>query len=139
MEALRKVGIADLAGRQISQLSGGQQQRVFIARALAQDADLYLMDEPFVGVDAATESAIVELLREMREQRKTVLVVHHDLATVRQYFDWVLLLNLRMIAFGSLDDVFTEQLLQQTYGGRLNILSQVTELMKKEERGRELG
>lgn len=137
-EALRKVGIADLAQRQISQLSGGQQQRVFIARALAQDADIYLMDEPFVGVDAATESAIIELLREMRRRGKTVVVVHHDLGTVQDYFDWVLLLNLRTVAFGPLAEVFTDSLLQQTYGGRLNLLTQVAELMKEQERGREL-
>ncbi|MCB0711617.1 MAG: ABC transporter ATP-binding protein [Ignavibacteriae bacterium] len=138
MEALRQVGIVDLAKRQISQLSGGQQQRVFIARALAQDADLYLMDEPFVGVDAATEGAIIELLREMRRRGKTVIVVHHDLGTVREYFDWVLLLNLRLVAFGPLDEVFTDTLLQQTYGGRLNLLTKVAELMKEQERGRDL-
>ncbi len=137
-DALRQVGIADLAKRQISQLSGGQQQRVFIARALAQDVDLYLMDEPFVGVDAATEGAIIELLREMRRRGKTVVVVHHDLGTVRDYFDWVLLLNLRLVAFGPLEEVFTDTLLQQTYGGRLNILTEVGELMKKQDRGREL-
>ena len=138
MEALRQVGIADLAKRQISQLSGGQQQRVFIARALAQDADLYLMDEPFVGVDAATEGAIIELLREMRRRGKTVIVVHHDLGTVREYFDWVLLLNLRLIAFGPLEEVFTDTLLQQAYGGRLNLLTEVAELMKRQERGRDM-
>jgi manganese/zinc/iron transport system ATP- binding protein len=137
-EALRKVGMHEYAGRQISQLSGGQQQRVFLARALAQDADLYLMDEPFVGVDAATEGAIVELLRDMRRQGKTVLVVHHDLQTVPEYFDWVLLLNLRLVAFGPIDQVFTDTLLQKAYGGRLNLLAEVTELMKQQERkGRE--
>ena len=136
-EAMRQVGIADLAGRQISQLSGGQQQRVFLARALAQDADLYLMDEPFAGVDAKTEAAIVELLRDMRRRGKTVIVVHHDLGTVRQYFDSALLLNLRMIASGPMDEVLTDQLLQQTYGGRLNVLTEVAELMMREERGRD--
>lgn len=134
---MRQVGIADLAGRQISQLSGGQQQRVFLARALAQDADLYLMDEPFAGVDAKTEAAIVELLRDMRRRGKTVIVVHHDLGTVRQYFDSALLLNLRMIASGPMDEVLTDQLLQQTYGGRLNVLTEVAELMMREERGRD--
>ena len=137
-EAMRQVGIANLADRQISQLSGGQQQRVFLARALAQDADLYLMDEPFVGVDAATESAIIELLREMRERGKTVVVVHHDLATAREYFDWVLLLNLRTVAFGPMEEVFTDELLQKTYGGRLNVLTEVAELMKREEMGRDI-
>lgn len=136
-EAMRQVGIADLAGRQISQLSGGQQQRVFLARALAQDADLYLMDEPFVGVDAKTEAAIVELLREMRRRGKTVIVVHHDLGTVREYFDSALLLNLRMVASGPMDEVLTDELLQQTYGGRLNVLTEVAELMMREERGRD--
>lgn len=138
-EAMRKVGITDLADRQISQLSGGQQQRVFLARAIAQDADLYLMDEPFVGVDAATETAIIELLREMRRRGKTVVVVHHDLGTVRDYFDWVLLLNLRTISFGPLRDAFTDELLEQAYGGRLNLLSEVAELMKIQERGRDQG
>lgn len=137
-EALRQVGISNLGSRQISQLSGGQQQRVFLARALAQDADLYLMDEPFVGVDAATESAIIDLLREMRERGKTVIVVHHDLATAREYFDWVLLLNLRTVAFGPMDDAFTDELLQKTYGGRLNVLTEVAELLKHEQMGRDI-
>jgi len=132
--ALRKVGMYEFAHRQISQLSGGQQQRVFLARALAQDADLYLMDEPFAGVDAATEAAIVELLREMRANGKTVIVVHHDLQTVSGYFDWVLLLNLRLVAFGPIREVFTDELLQKTYGGRLNLLTEVGELMKQQER-----
>ncbi|WP_135556115.1 metal ABC transporter ATP-binding protein [Paenibacillus cymbidii] len=122
MEALRKVGMDGYAGRQISQLSGGQQQRIFLARALAQDARLYLMDEPFVGVDAATEKAIVSLLNELKEQGKTVLVVHHDLATVTEYFDWVLLLNAEVVAFGPTEEVFTTANLQRTYGGRLAIL-----------------
>lgn len=122
MECLAKVGMADYADRQISQLSGGQQQRIFLARALAQDARLYFMDEPFVGVDAATEKAIITLLNELKTQQKTVLVVHHDLATVKEYFDWVMLLNVRLIAFGPTDKVFTADMLQQTYGGRLTML-----------------
>lgn len=133
-DALRKVGMIEFADRQISQLSGGQQQRVFLARALAQDADLYLMDEPFAGVDAATEGAIVDLLREMRRTGRTVIVVHHDLQTAVDYFDWILLLNLRLVAFGKVKDVFTRDLLQRTYGGRLNVLSEVTELMHRQER-----
>lgn len=133
-DALRKVGMIEYAERQISQLSGGQQQRVFLARALAQDADLYLMDEPFAGVDAATEGAIVELLRDMREKGRTVIVVHHDLQTAVDYFDWILLLNLRLVAFGQVREVFTTDLLQKTYGGRLNLLSEVAELMRREER-----
>ena len=109
---------AGLAGRQISQLSGGQQQRVFLARALAQDAEVYFMDEPFQGVDATTEKAIVELLRALREQGKTVVAVHHDLQTVPEYFDQVMLLNVRRIASGPVDEVFTEENLRRTYGGR---------------------
>ena len=119
MNCLEKVGMADFADRQISQLSGGQQQRVFLARALAQDASIYFMDEPFAGVDAATERAIMTLLGELKAQGKTVLVVHHDLQTVTEYFDWLLLLNIRKIAFGPTETVFTEENLQKTYGGRL--------------------
>ena len=119
MRALEKVGIADLAERQISQLSGGQQQRVFLARALVQDASIYLMDEPFQGVDATTERAIVTLLQELRSRGSTVAVVHHDLQTVREYFDWVLLLNVRRIAAGPVEDAFTEENLRATYGGRV--------------------
>lgn len=117
MQALGKVGMADFATRQISQLSGGQQQRVFLARALAQDADIYLMDEPFQGVDATTERAIVELLRELRAAGKTVVAVHHDLQTVPEYFDWVTLLNVRKIASGPVDEVYTAENLRRTYGG----------------------
>jgi len=123
MESLAKVGMADFAGRQISQLSGGQQQRVFLARALAQDATLYFMDEPFAGVDAATEKAIITLLGELKRQGKTVLVVHHDLATVEDYFDSVMLLNGELIAFGPTATTFTQERLQQAYGGRLAFVS----------------
>jgi manganese/zinc/iron transport system ATP- binding protein len=123
MESLKKVGMQDFAGRQISQLSGGQQQRVFLARALVQDAQIYLMDEPFAGVDATTERAIIVLLRELRAAGKTVLVVHHDLQTVPEYFDWVTLLNVRRIASGPVDDVFTEENLRRTYGGRIAFLT----------------
>jgi manganese/zinc/iron transport system ATP- binding protein len=122
MECLRKVGMADYASRQISQLSGGQQQRVFLARALAQEAQLYFMDEPFAGVDAATEKAIIQLLNELKQQKKTVLVVHHDLQTVEEYFDWVILLNRRVIAAGPTAETFTAENLQKTYGGRLHVL-----------------
>ena len=114
----------EFAGRQISQLSGGQQQRVFLARALVQDAEVYFMDEPFQGVDATTERAIVELLRDLRAQGKTVVVVHHDLQTVPEYFDWVVLLNVRRIASGPVDEVFTEENLRRTYGGRAALFAQ---------------
>lgn len=123
LEALDKVGIRHLAERQISQLSGGQQQRVFLARALVQDAQIYIMDEPFQGVDATTERAIVALLQELRSAGKTVLVVHHDLQTVPEYFDWVIMLNVRHIASGPVKEVFTEENLRQTYGGKVAFLS----------------
>ncbi|MDI3340776.1 MAG: metal ABC transporter ATP-binding protein [Sphaerobacter sp.] len=124
LAALEQVGMRDFAGRQISQLSGGQQQRVFLARALVQDAAIYLMDEPFQGVDATTERTIVGLLRELRSAGKTVVVVHHDLQTVPEYFDWVTLLNVRMIASGPVDAVFTPELLRRTYGGHIAFLGQ---------------
>ncbi len=123
LEALDKVGMADFADRQISQLSGGQQQRVFLARALVQNAQVYLMDEPFAGVDATTERAIIGLLRELRRQGKTVLVVHHDLQTVPEYFDWVTLLNVRRIASGPVAEAFTEDNLRRAYGGRIAFLN----------------
>ena len=124
-ESLEMVGMLPFRNRQISNLSGGQQQRVFLARALAQQSDFYLMDEPFAGVDATTERAIVTLLQELQSQGKTILVVHHDLTTAREYFDHLLLLNMRLVAFGKTADVFTMELLQKTYGGRLTILSDV--------------
>jgi manganese/zinc/iron transport system ATP- binding protein len=122
LEALQKVGMAQYAKRQISQLSGGQQQRTFLARALVQDAQIYFMDEPFQGVDATTERAIVELLKELRAAGKTVIVVHHDLQTVPEYFDWVMLLNVSRIAAGPVGQVFTEENLRRTYGGRVGFL-----------------
>lgn len=128
-ECLDKVKMLPYANRQISNLSGGQQQRVFLARALAQESDLYFMDEPFAGVDAATETAIITLLHELRDRGKTLLVVHHDLPTARDYFDTLLLLNMRVVAFGDTDKVFTHDLLQKTYGGRLTILSEVAHVM----------
>lgn len=124
-DCLEKVQMLPFANRQISNLSGGQQQRVFLARALAQEADLYFMDEPFAGVDAATESAIITVLRELRDRQKTILVVHHDLPTARQYFDSLILLNMRLVAFGPTQTVFTPELLQKTYGGRLTALAEV--------------
>ena len=124
LECLRQVGMMDYAGRQISQLSGGQQQRVFLARALAQDARIYFMDEPFAGVDATTERAIVALLSELRKAGKTVVVVHHDLETAPDYFDWCVLLNVRLLAAGPIAEVFTVDNLQRTYGGRMAFLSE---------------
>jgi manganese/zinc/iron transport system ATP- binding protein len=130
-ECLEKVKMLPFANRQISNLSGGQQQRVFLARALAQQSDLYFMDEPFAGVDAATESAIMTLLHELRDQGKTLLVVHHDLPTAREYFDMLLLLNMRVVAFGPTEQVFTSELLQKTYGGRLTILAEVAHTVRE--------
>ena len=126
-DCLDKVKMLPFAKRQISNLSGGQQQRVFLARALAQESDIYFMDEPFAGVDAATETAIIALLHELREKGKTLLVVHHDLPTARNYFDQLLLLNMRVVAYGETEKVFTYELLQKTYGGRLTILSEVAD------------
>jgi manganese/zinc/iron transport system ATP- binding protein len=134
LEALDRVGIAELANRQISQLSGGQQQRTFLARALVQDADLYLMDEPFAAVDAATEKAIVQILQDLRAQGKTALVVHHDLQTVAEYFDYVILINMRIVAQGPTDQVFTKENLQKTYGGKLTLLDQAAEALARQEK-----
>jgi manganese/zinc/iron transport system ATP- binding protein len=134
-EALDKVSMLPFANRQISNLSGGQQQRVFLARALAQESDLYLMDEPFSGVDAATESAIITLLQELKSRGRTIIVVHHDLTTARDYFDRLVLLNMRVVAAGPTEEVFTVDLLQKTYGGRLTLLSDVTRELEKTERG----
>jgi manganese/zinc/iron transport system ATP- binding protein len=127
---LEQVQMLPLANRQIGNLSGGQQQRVFLARALAQESDLYLMDEPFVGVDAATEAAIIDLLRGLKARGKTVVVVHHDLATAREYFDRLILLNMRLVATGPTEEVFTPEILQATYGGRLTILSAVAQTLE---------
>ncbi|MFP4166492.1 MAG: metal ABC transporter ATP-binding protein [Opitutales bacterium] len=127
MEAMEQVGLAEYADRQISQLSGGQQQRTFLARALVQDADIYFMDEPFAAVDASTERAIVELLKELQKRGKTCLVVHHDLATVPAYFDWTVLLNMRVVAAGPTSSVFNEENLHKTYGGQLTLFSQAAE------------
>lgn len=132
MDCLRKVGMEGYAQRQISQLSGGQQQRTFLARALAQQADIYFMDEPFSGVDAATEKTIINLLRTMTNTDKTVMVVHHDLHSVSQYFDWVIMLNTRLVAYGPTKATFNQKNLHDTYGGKLTILSDVAELIKKE-------
>lgn len=132
MDCLRKMGLESFMNRQISQLSGGQQQRTFLARALAQQADLYFMDEPFAGVDAATEKAIIQLLRDMTNANKTVVVVHHDLQSVTEYFDWVIMLNTRLIAYGPTETTFTQENLQEAYGGKLTLLSDVGDLIRRE-------
>lgn len=135
MESLARVGMEGFAERQIGQLSGGQQQRVFLARALVQEADLTILDEPFAGVDAATEAAIIEVLKSLRDEGRTLLCVHHDLATVRDYFDHVLLMNVRRIAAGPVDEAFTEENLQATYGGRLSPV-QLARLVESPRAGR---
>lgn len=133
---LERVGMQDFADRQIGQLSGGQQQRVFLARALAQQSDLYFMDEPMAGVDAATERIIFELLKSLSEEGRTILVVHHDLRTVTEYFDDVALLNVRVVAFGPVATTFTAANLQATYGGRLSVLDTMAEAVQQ-QRGTE--
>ncbi|MDB0011252.1 metal ABC transporter ATP-binding protein, partial [Crocinitomicaceae bacterium] len=132
-EAIEKVNLTEFKNRQIAQLSGGQQQRVFIARALAQGADVYIMDEPFVGVDIATEQTILKLLFQMKEEGKTVVIVHHDLQTVSDYFDYLVLLNTRMIAYGPTKEVMTNENLQATYGGQLDLLSKLQHLIKDKD------
>lgn len=121
-EIIKKVGMEEFSDRQISQLSGGQQQRVFLARALVQDADIYFMDEPLKGVDIKTEKVIIDLLKELQKQGKTVIVVHHDLQTVPEYFDWVTLINKQIITNGPVKEVFTEENLSIAYQGK-NILN----------------
>ncbi|MFW5994988.1 MAG: metal ABC transporter ATP-binding protein [Spirochaetia bacterium] len=120
MEVLETVGMTAYAHRQIGELSGGQQQRTFLARALLQRADIYLMDEPFQGVDATTEYTIIELLKDLKDQGKTLVVVHHDLQTAEQYFDWITMLNVRKVVHGPTQEVFTPDNLKVTYGGMLN-------------------
>ena len=120
LSMIEKMGMSDYVDRQIRQLSGGQQQRVFLARALVQEADIYLMDEPFKGVDKTTEHAIISLLQEMKARGKTVIVVHHDLNTVPQYFDWVTMVNKQTVAYGPVADTFTDEAIERTYGkGRI--------------------
>lgn len=124
LKALEKVGMSDYKTRQISQLSGGQQQRVFLARALVQDADIYFMDEPFKGVDVKTEKSIVALLQSLRDLGKTVIVVHHDIQTVRDYFDWVTLINMKVVATGPVSEVFHEENLGKTYRGNISLIKE---------------
>jgi manganese/zinc/iron transport system ATP- binding protein len=133
MQCLEKTGMAEYAERQIAKLSGGQQQRVFIARSLAQQADLYFMDEPFAGVDMATEAKIVEILRDMKNEGKTAVIVHHDLTSVADYFDYIAMINTRMVAFGKTSEIFTQENLNETYGGKLPLLTRITELMKSQK------
>lgn len=131
MACLQQVGMDSLAQQQIGQLSGGQQQRVLLARSLAQEAELYLMDEPFVGVDAATENLIINLLKTMARKGKTFIVVHHDLQSAPKYFDWSVLLNKRVVASGPTEEVFTPTLLQATYGNKLVFLNTANDMVEQ--------
>lgn len=135
LRTLEMVGMLAFKDRQISQLSGGQQQRLFIARALLQDADLYLMDEPFAGVDMATEKAIIALLDKLKVQGKTLLVVHHDLSTVDNYFDWVIMLNTCLIASGPVEEVFNSETVMRTYGRTTSLLDEAAKLTQNKTKG----
>ncbi len=130
MHALDLVGMAPYAQRQIGQLSGGQQQRLFIARALLQEADLYLMDEPFAGVDMATEKEMIALMDQLKAQGKTLLIVHHDLGTVDEYFDWVIMLNICLVASGPVTEVFHQESIRQTYGRGTHVLDEAAKLTR---------
>lgn len=132
---LEQVGLTDYAQRQISELSGGQQQRVFLARALMQEADVYLLDEPFSGVDAASEMVVVDILRSLRDQGKTVIAVHHDLHSVTQYFDWVVLLNMRLVACGQTGAAFTGETIERAYGKGNALLGEVARMSKTQSQG----
>jgi manganese/zinc/iron transport system ATP- binding protein len=133
--ALEKVGMAAFWARQIGELSGGQQQRVFFARALVHEADLYLMDEPFAGIDLATEKALSALLGQLKQEGKTLLITHHDLSTVRDYYDWVMFLNTCLIGYGAIDPVFTLENIQRTYGQSAHLLTEAKKLTESKTRG----
>lgn len=132
---LELVGMSQFAHRQISQLSGGQQQRVFLARALLQEADIYFMDEPFAGIDHATENMLMHVLRQLKAKGKTVFVVHHDLNTVESYLDWVILLNMRLIASGPTSQVFNADSLNMTYGKSYSLLDEALRLSQLKKEG----
>lgn len=134
-KALERVGMLGFAHRQISELSGGQQQRVFLARALLQEAEIYFMDEPFAGIDMATEKALVELLSSLKSEGKTLFIVHHDLTTVKSYFDWVILLNSCLIGCGAVEKVFTEENLKRTYGTSAYLLAETKKLAQTKSSG----
>lgn len=133
VSCLEQVKMLDFSKRHISELSGGQQQRVFIARALAQEADVYFMDEPFAGVDVASEKAIVDILLDLQKRGKTIFVVHHDLQSAMDYFDWMIFLNTRIVASGPTEEVFNAETLQRTYGGNLTMLEQLGQIYKEKQ------
>lgn len=129
IDALEKVEMIKYKDTQIRNLSGGQQQRIFLARALAQESEIYFMDEPFVGVDAKTEKSIFEIIKELKESGKTILIVHHDLSRIKEYFDEVILINQTLIAYGNTKKVFTKENIEKTYGGQLTILQKANQLL----------
>jgi manganese/zinc/iron transport system ATP- binding protein len=135
-KALEMVEMLPFAHRQISELSGGQQQRLFIARALLQEADLYLMDEPFAGIDMATEKALIQLFRKLRDQGKTLFIVHHDLGTAKEYFDWIVMLNTCLIACGPVKEIYFDQNILRTYGRSTSLLDEAAKLVQKKTTGR---
>lgn len=135
MKVLERIGMASLADRQISDLSGGQQQRLFVGRALLQEAEIYFFDEPFTGIDVTTEKLIIDILKELAHQGKTIFVVHHDLNTVENYFDWVILLNMRLVASGSLKEAFTSENLIKAFGQKVGLFEQALLDAKNKEEG----
>jgi len=132
---LDMVGMKEFGSRQISQLSGGQQQRVFIARSLLQEADVYFLDEPFAGIDLASEQVIMQILFRLRDEGKTIFVVHHDLNSAEKYFDWALLLNFRLIASGPFSEVFTPENLNKTYGKSFALFDEALKLSEQKAKG----
>ena len=130
-QALEAMDLLDLQDRQVSALSGGQQQRAFLARALAQEAHVFLLDEPFTGLDADAEERLADLMRGLKKEGRLIIASHHDLATVARYFDWVILLNMRVVASGPTSEVFTAENLEKTYGGQLNLLNQAVSALQE--------
>jgi manganese/zinc/iron transport system ATP- binding protein len=133
INALKKVNMIDYSHKHINALSGGQKQRVFIARALAQEAEVYFMDEPFAGVDITSEKAIMEILLSMQKEGKSIFVVHHDLQSAMDYFDWLVFINTRLVASGPIEETFTTENLEKTYGGSLTMLSKIAEIYKEKK------
>lgn len=119
-DALERVGMEEYATRQISQLSGGQQQRTFIARALVQNAEIFLLDEPFAGIDARTEKSIMNIFHELKDEGKTIVAVHHELVTLKDYFDMLAILNVKLYACGKVEDVYRKEIIYEAYGGHFN-------------------
>ena len=135
IELLKKFGLDHLQKRQISELSGGQQQRLFLARAMMQEATIYFFDEPFVGVDLATEKMLIETFKELRQEGKTIFVVHHDLSTIHEYFDWVILLKQRLVACGNVKEVLTQENLKSAYGIQSSYFEEILNRSLKQKQG----